>query len=92
DKGLLIIALNADGVDAAFIAAQIAARDDLKAAGMSFPIAPDAEFAVIDAYGLMGAPLNVMIDRTGVVQYRREGYEEGDEAHYAQAVEKLLAQ
>jgi len=92
DRGLLIIGLNADGVDADFITKQIAARDDLKAAGMTFPIAPDAEFAVIDVYGLMGAPLNVMIDRKGVVQYRHEGYEEGDEVQYAEIVEKLLAQ
>ncbi len=90
-KGLLIIGLNADGVDAAFIRAQLAAREDLKAAGVTFPLAPDPDFAVIDAYGLMGAPLNVIIDRAGVIQYRHEGYEDGDEAQYVQVVEKLLA-
>lgn len=92
DKGLLIIGLNADGVDADFIAKQFEARDDLKAAGVTFPMAPDTEFAVIDAYGLLGAPLNVMIDRQGVVQFRHEGYEEGDEVHYVKVLEKLLGQ
>jgi len=90
-KGLLIIGLNADGVDAEFIRAQLAAREDLRAAGVTFPLAPDPDFAVIDAYGLMGAPLNVIIDRAGIIQFRHEGYEDGDEAQYAQVVEKLLA-
>lgn len=92
DKGLLIIGLNADGVDADFIAKQIDGREDLKAAGVTFPLAPDTDFTVIDAYGLLGAPLNVMIDRQGVVQFRHEGYEEGDEVHYAKVLEKLLDQ
>jgi len=90
-KGLLIIGLNADGVDAEFIRGQLAAREDLKAAGVTFPLAPDPDFAVIDAYGLMGAPLNVIIDKAGIIRYRHEGYEEGDEAHYVQVVEKILA-
>jgi peroxiredoxin len=92
DKGLLIIGLNADGVDADFIAKQFEAREDLKAAGVTFPLAPDMDFAVIDAYGLLGAPLNVMIDRKGVVQFRHEGYEDGDEVHYVKVLEKLLGQ
>lgn len=92
DKGLLIVGLNADGVDAEFIRKSFGERADLKAAGVTFPLAPDPEFAAIDAYGLMGAPLNVMIDRSGVIRYRHEGYEAGDEAQYAKVVEELLAQ
>jgi peroxiredoxin len=91
-QGLLIIALNADGVDGDFIRKQFEAREDLQAAGVQFPIAPDPEFGVIDAYGLMGAPLNVMIDKKGVIRYRHEGYEDGDEVHYAEVVRELLAE
>lgn len=92
DRGLVIVAVNADGVDAEFLKNQLAQRDDLKAAGITFPVAPDAAFSVIDAYGLMGAPLNVLIDKKGVVRYRHEGYEDGDEAGYVKVLEKLLAE
>lgn len=91
ERGLVIIGVNADGVDAEFIRKSLQDRDDLKAAGVTFPMVPDPEFAAIDAYGLMGAPLNVMIDREGLVRYRHEGYEEGDEIHYMKVVEELLA-
>ena len=91
DKGLLIIGVNADGVDSEFIRKQFSSRDDLKKAEVTFPLAPDEEFGVIDAYGLMGAPLNVMIDQEGVIRFRHEGYEDGDEAHYLEVVQKLLA-
>lgn len=91
-KGLEIIGVNTDGVDGAFVKKQMAERNDLKAAGITFPLAPDADFKVIDAYGLMGAPLNVMIDKKGVIRYRHEGYEDGDEAKYEKIVEKLVAE
>lgn len=92
DQGLVLLAVNADGVDAKFIKGQLAKRDDLKAAGMTFPITPDPEFKVIDGYGLMGAPLNVMIDKKGVIRFRHEGYEEGDEAGYEKTLKALLAE
>ncbi len=90
-KGLIIIGVNADGVDGAFVTKSFEEREDLKAAGVTFPMVTDPEFGVIDAYGLMGAPLNVMIDKEGVVRFRHEGYEEGDEVHYLEVVEGLLA-
>ncbi|GAB4258588.1 MAG: hypothetical protein Kow0092_06310 [Deferrisomatales bacterium] len=92
DRGLLIVGVNTDGVDGAFIRRSIAKRADLQAAGVTFPLAPDEEFAAIDAFGLTGAPLNVMIDRQGIVRYRHEGYEEGDEAQYLEVLRTLLAQ
>ena len=91
-KGLVIIGVNTDGVDGAFIKNQFAARDDLKKAKVSFPLTSDPDFKAIDAYALMGAPLNVMIDKQGKIQFRHEGYEDGDEVGYAKVVEKLLAQ
>jgi hypothetical protein len=47
---------------------------------------------VIDGYGLLGAPLNVMIDRKGVIRFRHEGYEKGDEKHYLEVLESLLGE
>ena len=35
---------------------------------------------------------NVMIDKKGVIRYRHEGYEDGDEAAYAKVLEKLIAE
>jgi peroxiredoxin len=91
-KGLVIVGINTDGVDAGMIKKQFADRADLKAAGVTFALATDADFKVIDAYALMGAPLNVMIDKKGVIKFRHEGYEDGDEAGYVKVLEKLLAE
>lgn len=91
-RGLVLIGVNADGVDNEFIRKQIASREDLNRIGMTFSVAADQDFAVIDGYGLMGAPLNVMIDAEGVIRFRQEGYEDGDEAHYLSVLEKLLPQ
>ncbi|MEW6488647.1 MAG: TlpA disulfide reductase family protein [Thermodesulfobacteriota bacterium] len=91
-RGLELIAVDTDGVDAEFIRKQIDAREDLKPLRASFPVAPDPEFAVIDAYGLMGAPLNMIIDKKGVIRFRHEGYEPGDEGRYVEVLEGLLAE
>ncbi|MBI5017180.1 MAG: TlpA family protein disulfide reductase [Deltaproteobacteria bacterium] len=91
-KGLVIIGVNTDGVDGAFVKKQFAERPDLKGAAVTFPLMPDVDFKVIDAYGLMGAPLNVMIDKKGIIRYRHEGYEDGDEVKYAKVLEKLIAE
>ena len=92
EKGLIILGINADGVDGDFINKSFSERDDLKNAGVTFPLVPDVDFAMIDAFELMGAPLNVIIDRAGIVQFHHEGYESGDEAHYEEVVVNLLAQ
>lgn len=92
DKGLLLIGVDTDGVDAKFLQDQLSSRQDLKAAGITFPIAPDQDFAVIDAYGLEGAPLNIIIDKKGIIRFRHEGYEEGDEKRYVEALKPLLAE
>ena len=91
EKGLVILGVNADGVEADFIKKSFAEREDLKSLNLTFPVATDVEFKLIDAYQLMGAPLNVMVDKAGVVQYYHEGYEDGDEKHYEEVVVKLLA-
>ncbi len=91
DDGLVIIGVNVDGVDGNFIKKSFNDRDDLQNAKVTFPLVTDTEFALIDSYELMGAPLNVMIDRAGVVQYHHEGYEAGDEVEYEEIIKKLLA-
>lgn len=89
-KGLVLLAINTDGVDSEFIRNQFEQRPDLKPVAVTFPILPDSEFSVIDSYGLEGAPLNVMIDSKGIIRFRHEGYEDGDEVKYAKVLEELL--
>lgn len=91
-KGLVVIGVNTDGVDSAFIRKAFADRAELKKAGITFPLVTDPEFKVIDDYEMLGAPLNVMIDKRGIIRFRHEGYEAGDEVNYAKIVEKLLAE
>lgn len=91
DQGLVIIGINTDGVPGKEISKHFATRDDLKPIKITFPMIPDEEIKFIDAYQLMGAPLNVMIDKNGVIQYYHEGYEDGDEKHYEEVVKSLLA-
>lgn len=90
DKGLVIIGINADGVDDGFITKSFADRDDLKGAGVTFHLVSDVEFKMVDAFSLMGAPLNVIIDKTGVIRFYHEGYEAGDEANYEKVIKELL--
>jgi len=90
-KGLVLLAINTDGVDSAFIRNQFAQRPDLKPIAVTFPMLPDSEFSVIDAYGLEGAPLNVMVDSKGIIRFRHEGYEDGDEVKYTKVLKELLA-
>lgn len=90
DKGLVILGVNADGVDADFIKKSFAERDDLKPIKITFQLVPDVEFALIDIYQLLGAPLNVIVDKGGLVQHRHEGYEDGDEKQYEEIVKSLL--
>ena len=40
----------------------------------------------------MGAPFNVLVDKKGVGQYTHSGYNKGDEKHYEEIIQKLLAQ
>lgn len=90
-QGLMILGINTDGVSGSEIAKHLNGREDLKHIKLSFPVLADEDIKIIDAYQLMGAPLNVMIDKAGVIQYYHEGYEDGDEKHYEEVLKSLLA-
>lgn len=89
-KGLVVVGVNTDGVDGDFIRKSFVDRAELKAAGITFPLVTDSDFKVADGYELAGAPLNVLIDRKGVIRFRHEGYEPGDEQQYGKLIEKTL--
>ena len=88
--GLIILGINTDGVPAKEIIKHLTEREDLKNLKLTFPVIADEDIKIIDAYQLMGAPLNVMIDKAGVIRFYHEGYDDGDEKHYEEVVKSLL--
>ena len=81
-KGVALLAVNTDGVDAATIAETLR---DLKLAP-TYTILLDPEFTVSDAYTNFVVPLTLVIDRAGVVRYTHTGFEAGAEKEYEKAV------
>lgn len=45
-------------------------RKYIKTEGMSFPNIFDKNRKVINSFGVMGTPTNIVIDRKGIVRYR----------------------
>lgn len=81
-KGVRLLAVNTDGVDAPTLAATL---EDLKLSP-SYTILLDPEFAVSDTYTNFVVPLTLVIDRQGVVRYTHTGFEEGTEKEYEKAL------
>lgn len=86
-KGVTLLAVNTDGVDAPTLAATLR---DLKLAP-TYTILLDPEFAVSDAYTNFVVPLTLVVDRTGVVRYTHTGFDEGTEREYEKALLAALA-
>lgn len=87
DKGMELLAVDTDGVDAATVV------KTMKEVGINvdFPILLDMDFVVTDTYTNFLVPLTIVIDKEGVIQFIHTGYEAGDEEHYEKAVAKALA-
>ena len=85
-KGLVILGINTDGVDAKMLE-RFMPQLPVK---VSYPIVIDPEFALADAFQMMAAPLTVVIAKDGTVRYRHEGYEPSIESKYIEIIEKLL--
>ena len=81
-KGMTLLAVNTDGVDAPTVAATL---KDLKLAP-SYTILLDPDFVVSDTYTNFVVPLTLIIDRAGIVRYTHTGFEEGSEKEYEQAL------
>lgn len=85
-RGLVILGINTDGVDAALLE-KFLPQLPVK---VSYPIVVDPDFALADAYQMMAAPLTVLIARDGTVRYRHEGYQPEIEGEYIKLIEELL--
>jgi len=78
--------INVDGIDGKVLSAQIKAmKIDIR-----FNAVPDPDFKVSDSFGMLAAPLTVIIDKAGVVRFRHESYEPGDEKKLEEALKRVI--
>jgi peroxiredoxin len=86
DRGVIILSVNTDGVDAA-----TAART-MKDVGFdsTYTILLDQEFTVTDTYTNFLVPLTLVIDKDGIIRYIHTGFDPGDEKKYEKAIKKAL--
>jgi peroxiredoxin len=57
---------------------------------VTFPVLFDTSNAVAGAFGVMGMPSSVFVDREGRVRHVHRGYKPGDEAQYADVIRSLV--
>jgi peroxiredoxin len=57
---------------------------------VTFPVLFDTKNAVAGAFGVMGMPSSVFVDREGRVRHVHRGYKPGDEAQYADVIRALV--
>ena len=86
DKGLAVLGVDTDGVDAAIV------RSTMKEVGIvaDFTILLDQEFTITDTYTNFLVPLTLVISKGGVIEFIHTGYESGNEKEYEKAVSKAL--
>jgi peroxiredoxin len=86
-KGLYMVGVNTDGIDAAMIGKFLPNLPKV-----SYPLAVDPEFKVNDAFQMSAAPLTILVAKDGTIRYRHEGYEPAIEQEYIDLIDKLLAE
>ncbi|NIS75696.1 MAG: redoxin domain-containing protein [Deltaproteobacteria bacterium] len=85
-ENIVILGINVDAVDGDFLEGQI----DKMGFVMDYEVVPDPEFTMADLFQMTAAPLTVVIDSDGVIQYRHENYEPGDEKKLEEVIKSLL--
>lgn len=86
--GLKILGVNVDGVAGPKVKEQME-KMGLK---MLYPWIPDPEFKVIESFRMSAAPLNVIINSSGMVTFYHEGFFEGDEAMLEAEITKAMTE
>jgi peroxiredoxin len=86
DKGLVVLGVDTDGVDAQTVLETLA---EVKVS-VSYPLLTDEEFKITDVYTNFLVPLTIVIDKGGVIRYIHTGFEKGTEKKYEEAVKKAL--
>jgi len=87
DKDAIILAVDTDGVDAAII------HETMQELGIEqkYTVLLDQEFTVTDTYTNFLVPLNIIVDKGGVIRFIHTGYEKGMEVDIEKALKKALA-
>ncbi len=86
DKGLVVIAISMDSQDTI---AQVAPF--VKNKGFTFPVLLDEGGQVVNMYNpRRAAPFTILIDKSGKVVKRREGFNAGDEVQLEKDVEAAM--
>lgn len=86
DKGLVVLGVDTDGVDAKTVVETLA---EVRVS-VSYPLLTDEEFKITDVYTNFLVPLTIVIDKKGVITYIHTGFEKGTEKKYEEAVVKAL--
>lgn len=86
-KGVAFFGVNVDGAKPEMIRKLMPNMSHVP----KFTVLPDPELKIPDMYHLAGAPLSVIIGKDGIVKYRHEDFNPGDEKAIEAAIQKALA-
>lgn len=86
-QGVVFLGVNVDGVKPEVLKQQMPAMANRP----KYTVLPDPEFKIPDLYNLGGAPLSFVIGKDGLVKYRHEDFQPGDEKEIEEAIRKALA-
>jgi thiol-disulfide isomerase/thioredoxin len=78
--------INVDAIGGGVLSAQIKKMK----LDIGYTVVPDPDFKLVDLFRMAAAPLTIIIDVGGVVRYRHEGYEDGDEVRIEEALKGAL--
>ncbi|NIS74768.1 MAG: redoxin domain-containing protein, partial [Deltaproteobacteria bacterium] len=85
-ENVIILGVNVDAVDAQFLRQQM----DKMGLEIDYEVIPDPEFTLVDMFQFTAAPLTIVIDSEGIIRYRHENFEAGDEKKLEEVVKSLL--
>jgi thiol-disulfide isomerase/thioredoxin len=88
DDGLVILGINADGIDGEFLKGPRGMAN--LPVELKYTAIQDPEMKLIDTFKMEAAPLNIIIDKEGIVRYYHMGYEPGDEKELEEKVAEAI--
>ncbi len=91
-QGMEMLGVNVDGVDGSIIKKNLRKQIGGVDLNVTYPLLLDENFEIIDAYYLTVAPLTLVIDKDGIIQYMHTDYQPGDEIELEEVVKRVLEQ
>jgi thiol-disulfide isomerase/thioredoxin len=88
EKGLTILGINADGIGADFLKGPRGMA--VLPHEMKYTIIQDADMKLIDVFKMEAAPLNILVDKEGIVRFYHMGFEPGDEKVLEEKVAEVI--